>query len=123
MTLSQVHDGLANASLIFSLIIAGYGLVRYFTGRGIDASFWGVLAAGELLYVLQAVLGFLLLGGGLRPARTSVHILYGVILVLVIPALYAATRGRDGRRELLMYALLGLFMAGVSLRAMATATF
>jgi hypothetical protein len=123
MTLTQVHDGLANASLIFSLIIAGYGLLRYFMGRGIDASYWGVLASGVLLYVAQAIVGFVLLAGGLRPARTDVHILYGIILVLVIPGIYAATRGRDGRRELIMYALIGLFLAGVSLRAMATAAF
>jgi hypothetical protein len=30
-------------------------------------------------------------------------------------------RGRDGRREVLIYALIGLFMAGVSLRAIGTA--
>ena len=123
MSLSQVHDALANASLIFSLIIGVYGFFRYFRKEGINANFWGVLAAGELLYIAQGVLGMVLLAAGLRPARTSVHILYGVILVLVIPGLYAATRGRDGQRELIMYALIGLFLAGVSLRAMATADF
>jgi formate hydrogenlyase subunit 3/multisubunit Na+/H+ antiporter MnhD subunit len=123
MTLSQVHDALANASLIFSLIIGVYGFGRYFTGQGINASFWGVLASGQLLYMVQAGTGLWLMLAGFRAARMGVHILYGVILVLVLPGLYAATRGRDGRREQIMYALVGLFLAGVSLRAMATAQF
>ena len=121
MSLTQVHAAVANACLIFSLIIAGYGFLRYARRQGIDANFWGALAAGEVLFLAQAVLGLLLLAGGLRPARTAVHILYGVILALIIPGVYAMTHGRDGRREVLIYALWGLFLAGISLRAMSTA--
>lgn len=121
MSLSQIHAAIATACLIFSLIIAGYGFWRYARQQGIDASFWGALAAGELLFAAQAILGFLLLAGGLRPARSFVHILYGVVLALVLPGAYASTRGRDTRREALVYALLGLFLAGISLRAMSTA--
>jgi hypothetical protein len=120
MSLFQVHQALANASLIFSFIIAGYGFWRYIRNQGIDGSFWGVLAAGELLYIAQIVVGLLLLASGLRPARTAVHLLYGVLLVLVLPGAYTATRAADSRREALLYAAIGLFLAGISLRAMTT---
>ena len=121
MTLTDVHATLANACLLFSLIIAGYGFLLYFRRRGIDSNFWGTLAAGELLFVAQGVLGIILFAGGLRPARTLVHILYGIVLVITIPGTYAVTRGRDTRREVLIYAIIGLFLAGIALRAMFTA--
>jgi hypothetical protein len=123
MSLLQVHAAVANACLIFSLIIAGYGFWRYLRAvlPAIDGSFWGVLAAGEVLFAAQAVIGVVLLASGLRPARAAVHILYGVVLAVVLPGAYATTRGRDGRQEALMYAVIGLFLAGISLRAMTTA--
>ena len=120
MGLFQVHQALANASLIFSLIIAGYGFLRYFRGQGIDASFWGALAAGELLFLVQIGVGLLLLATGLRPARTAVHLLYGAVLVVALPFAYTSTRAADGRNEARLYALIGLFLAGISLRAMST---
>ena len=122
MSVQQIHSALANACLIFSLIIAGYGFFLYFRQRGIDSSFWGTLAAGELLFLAQGVVGILLYAGGLRVPRTWVHALYGIVLVITLPGAYALTRGRDSRSEALIYAILGLFLAGITLRAMSTAT-
>jgi hypothetical protein len=121
MTLPQIHGALANACLIFSLIIAGYGLFLYVSKRGIDANFWGVLAAGELLFLAQGVVGLVALASGLRAVRTLVHVLYGIVLVISLPGTYAITRGRDTRREAAIYAVIGLFLAGITLRAMYTA--
>jgi len=122
MNLPQIHSALANACLIFSLIIAGYGFLLYFRQRGVDSNYWGTLAAGELLFLAQGVVGVLLYAGGLRAARTLVHVLYGIVLVITLPGVYGLTRARDSRREALIYAILGLFLAGVTLRAMFTAT-
>lgn len=121
MSLTQVHGALANACLIFSLIIAGYGFLLYWRRRGVDSNYWGTLAAGELLFLAQGVLGIILFASGLRAARTLVHALYGIVLVISIPGTYALTRGRDTRREVLIYAIIGLFLAGITLRAMTTA--
>jgi hypothetical protein len=121
MGLSQVHEALATASLIFSFIIAAYGLWHYLRKRAIDGSFWGVLAAGELLYLAQIAVGLLLLAGGLRPARLAVHVLYGAVLALVLPGAYVSTRAADSYREAGLYAVIGLFLAGIALRAMTTA--
>ena len=121
MSLLQLHDGLANACVIFSLLVGGYGFWRYFRKEGVGSNYWGVLATGELLYLAQGGVGALLFLNGLRPARTAVHILYGALLMLVLPAAYAYTRGQDGRREALIYGLIGLFLTGVALRAIITA--
>ena len=120
MSLPLIHGGLATACLIFSLILAGYSFWRYFRGQGIDSSLWGVLVVGELLYLSQGVLGGLLLAQGLRTARTWIHVLYGIVMVITLPGAYAITRGRDERREAGIYGVLGLFLAGIALRAMTT---
>jgi len=122
MTLVQVHDGLSRACLLFSLIIGLYGLWRFFRQEEVGGNLWGILAAGELLYVAQGVVGVALYSLGGRPARTWVHILYGILLVITLPGAFAYLRGKDTRREALIYGLVGLFLAGVSLRAISTAT-
>jgi hypothetical protein len=122
MTLVQVHDGLSRACLLFSLIIGLYGLWRFFRQEGVGGNLWGILAAGELLYAAQGVVGVVLYALGGRPARTWVHILYGILLVITLPGAFAYLRGKDSRREALIYGLIGLFLAGVSLRAISTAT-
>lgn len=115
----QIHIGLARASVIFSLIIGVYGFWRYFRNSGVSQDYWGVLAAGEVLYLAQAVVGVIMVILGLRPGRW-VHFLYGFLSVITLPGAFAYMRGRDSRREVLIYALVGLFMAGVSLRAIST---
>ncbi len=122
MSLVQFHAGLSNACLLFSLLAAGYAFLRYFRQQGVDGGFLGVIAIGELLYLAQVVVGVLLaLGDGPRPARLWVHVLYGIVLVIMYPAAYAFTRGRDGQRELMTYAVVALFLAGIALRAVSTA--
>jgi hypothetical protein len=122
MSLVQLHAGLANACLLFSLIAAGFAFLRYFQNRGVDGGFTGVIVIGELLYLAQVVLGVVLaFSGEPRPARLWVHVLYGIVLVIMYPATYAFTRGRDGRQEVLTYGVVALFLAGIALRAVDTA--
>ena len=85
MSLPAIHGGLATACLIYSLILAGYAFWCYFRGQGIDSAMWGVLVVGEVLYLAQGVLGGLLLLQGLRAARTWIHILYGIVMVIAVP--------------------------------------
>jgi hypothetical protein len=123
MNLVLIHTGLSRASIIFSLIIGLYGLWRFLRKEGVNANFWGILAAGELLYVVQGLIGMWLYLSGLGASlpRPGIHILYGAVLVISVPGAFAYTRGRDQHREALIYGLVGLFLAGVSLRAILTA--
>lgn len=121
MSLTLLHDGLSNACLIFSLILSGYGFWTFARNQGVGGSFLGVLVMGEVLYLAQAAVGVLLVTQGQAPARGWVHYLYGVVLIIALPGLYAFVRGRDSRREAFLYALMGLFLVGISLRAVSTA--
>lgn len=123
MPLIPIHAGLANACVLFSLITAGYGFLLYFQNKGVEGGYLGVIVIGELLFLAQVIVGLVLAFSGVaRPARLWVHMLYGIVLVIMYPAAYAFTRGRDGRREVAAYAVVALFLAGISLRAIDTAS-
>lgn len=118
--LSSIHRSLSTALLLFAGISGGWGLVSYGRGRGVSPSYWGILACLELLALAQGLVGGLMLLAGEQPARL-VHILYGIVSVVTLPGVYAFTRGRDDRQATLTYALICLFLLGVSLRAASTA--
>jgi len=120
MSLNLIHNGLSNACTLFSLIIFGYGLWTFFRNQGMSGSYLGVLIVGELLFLTQLAVGVALALQGAVPARAWIHYLYGIVLVISLPGLYAFLRGRDSRREVLIYAFMGLFLAGISLRSIAT---
>lgn len=122
MSLNLIHNGLANACTLFSLIIFGYGLWAFLRNQGVSGAYLGVLIIGELLFLAQGAVGVALALQGAVAARAWIHYLYGIVLVIALPGLYAFLRGRDSRREVLVYALMGLFLAGISLRSITTGT-
>ena len=120
MTLSQIHSVLAQSMILYSLAYGLWGLYNYVRKVGPSGSYWGTLMVAELLYIAQGVAGAVLYLQGLRPAR-GVHLLYGVLALITVPAAYAYLRGQDDRRVSLVFGLVGLFLAGVALRAIGTA--
>lgn len=120
MSLSFIHANLANTMMLFMLIAGTWGVVLHFRKQGIGGNYWGILAVGELLVLAQGALGAFLWLGNARPGRMGVHILYGMVSVLALPAYYALTRGRDDRNAALAYGLLCLFLTAIALRAAAT---
>ena len=121
MTLLDLHDRLGNTALLFTAIMTIWGLWRYFRRQGIDSSYWGALVIAEILYVVQDVIGVIVYAGGaVRPLNPFMHILYGVVNVLVLPAIFFFTRGDDQRRSMLIYSLGFLFLIGIFLRLQAT---
>ena len=115
-----IHSRLSNTVLLYCLVLAFWGLWRFFRKEGVGSSFWGAVVIAEVLVLLQGGLGITLWATGLRPERGAIHILYGVVSVLSLPAVYVYTKGRDERREMLVYAVVLLFMVGISIRAITT---
>jgi len=119
-TLIFLHSRLFVTCLIFSVFIGVYGLWRWRSG-GVDGNMFGMLALGEGLYVVQAIIGVLMALNGASPARGVVHYLYGVIMIIAVPGIYLFTRGRNGKNEALLYAMMAFFLGGIAFRAMTTA--
>ena len=118
--LNETHARLANAALYYFIILALWGYWRFFRKQGLSSGFWGSVVIGEILLLLQSGLGALLLLSGSSPGR-GIHILYGVVSLLALPAVYLYTRGRQERAEMLMYSTTTLITFGLVLRAITTA--
>ncbi len=119
MSLTQIHGALANTVMYYFVILAMWGLFRFFRKEGISSNYWGALAIGEILILSQGALGLYLWIGGARPERT-LHFLYGIIGALVIPGLYLYTRGEERRQVMLVYGVSLLIAVALIIRATMT---
>ena len=124
MPLNDIHARLFITTLAYCLVMALWAFWRFFRKQGVDSSYWGALVIAEVLLVIQGALGaYLYFVLGLRPARASIHILYGVISLLSIPGAYAFTKGGDQHRDMLVYGAVLAFQCGIILRAAVTGGF
>jgi heme A synthase len=119
-TLKQLHGVLSNTAVLFFLLLGAWGLFRAFRKNGVDSSYLGALVIGELIFVLQAVLGIILAIGGGAPGRGIVHYIYGAFALVALPGLFAYMRGDDSNQAQWYYALLTVFLFGVATRAITT---
>jgi hypothetical protein len=120
MSLVDIHGRLAITILLYTTAMGVWGLVRYFRHKGVNSNYWGGLAINEILILVQGGLGIYLWISQLRPERGSVHVLYGIVTALSIPAVYVFTKGNDERREMLIYSIILLIVVVLSFRAMIT---
>lgn len=120
-TLLWLHDRIGNAAPLFMIALGILSLINYFRGYGLDGNMIGIVVVGEILMLGQVGLGLILWLSGLFPAE-MIHFLYGALTVLAFPALWVYTQGATDRRASLMWALAGLFMMGLTLRAIGTAS-
>jgi hypothetical protein len=56
----------------------------------------------------------------MRPVR-SVHLLYGALIPIMIPATYLYTRGRGTKAEIMVYGTTTIITVGFIIRAIYTA--
>src|SRR5262245_56873001 len=121
MSVPLIHGFVANAVNIFSLLIALYAALKYIRKQDLSSDFWGAVAIGEGLMVIQALLGIIMMvADGMFP-RQWVHLLYGAVAALTWPAMYTFTRGKmSPQREALVWMIVSALLFGVTLRARAT---
>ena len=116
----MLHSIISNAFRMFAIIIALWAFLHFYRQNELEGGFWGAVAIGEILIILQAIIGFILMFKGGVPAR-GVHYIYGILAVLSWPAVFAFSRGGTGRKEALYWGLVSLFLFGIATRAVMTA--
>ncbi len=124
MTLTQLHDGLANSATIFVLVLAVWALALRVLSRGLGASWYGAAVVGESMIIVQGAIGALMYiqGSGAMLPRPFIHILYGIVAVITLPGAYSYLTGiEDERLRTLIMALICFFLWGI-LRRAATVT-
>lgn len=110
-----------NAALLMSLLLAGWGLFTFFARRPLSGAYRSTLYLAEGLFIVQGLLGLLLLATAHR-LRDPLHILYGVLLVIAIPVGAGYSSGWAGRRQALVFGIMGLIMAAFTIRALMTSS-
>ena len=120
MSLVEIHNRLSGTASLFIGVLAFWSLYLRVRNRGLDGSWIGAAIIGEALIIVQGLLGGYLYLQGLGAAlpRPYMHILYGVVAVLTLPAAYSYFASiEDDRVKTLAMALVCAFLWGILQRA------
>lgn len=116
------HQYIALGARWFMLVMALWALLVSMQRRPLGWTFLGIIAASEVVIVVQALIGaYFFLGIGMRPPAWIKHLLYGGLTVFTLPVIYFYTRKeKDYRRKARIWALACLFMFGLTFRTAST---
>ncbi len=121
MSLIEIHARLTTTATLFIGFIGLWALFFRFRSRPLDASWYGAAMIGELLLVAQVLLGaYMYYGQGLSVAlpRPFMHILYGIVSVITIPAAQSYFgQLEDEKVKAVAMAAACIFLWGILLRA------
>jgi hypothetical protein len=122
-TIITIHGALSNTAWLFFLALGLWGLFRAIRGQSMGGSYLGAAFIGQMIFVMQAILGTVIwLGsgsGGMQ--RPGIHLLYGVFALVFLPFIYLSVlRGDDSNRAQWVMAFTTLFLFGIALRAIST---
>lgn len=125
MSLIEVHARLADTASLFLAVLAVWAIVNRVRTRPLDGNWYGAAVIGELLLLAQFILGWLLYfqGFGVILPRSYLHILYGAVAVIVLPAgyMYFAQLENENVKTVAM-GLICIFLWGIIQRAGYVAT-
>ena len=116
----DIHRTLSSMIQLYALALGFWGLFNFLRKQAPDGSYNGALVLGVGLFVLQGILGMVLVFTGTMPVRGGIHFLYGVCVALTLPAIFAFTRGSNTVRESFLYGAGSLFIWGLADRAVFT---
>ncbi|MYC93561.1 MAG: hypothetical protein F4X14_01195 [Caldilineaceae bacterium SB0661_bin_32] len=118
--LSDIHRGLAQTGIFFFIALGVWAVWFRIRSRPLDGSWYGAAAIGELLMIVEFLLGWVLYGQGLggNLARAFVHILYATVAVITLPAAYLyLSRLQDENVKTILFAIVCFFLMEVIIRA------
>jgi hypothetical protein len=119
-SLSDIHRGLAQTGILFFIALGVWAIWLRIRSRPLDGSWYGAAAVGEILMIVEFLLGWVLYGQGLggNLARAFVHILYATVAVITLPAAYLyLSRLQDENVKTILFAIVCFFLMEVIIRA------
>src|SRR3954452_6958678 len=119
MPVQAAHLTVGAAVVALNLIAGLWALATWRRARAVSTWLNQLLALTHTIVLLQAAFGLYLLAGNYRAAR--LHYVYGLLPVGAVAFGYPA-RTADARRNLAMFAVIALVVAGLAARAFMTGT-
>ena len=127
MPITEIHARLSDTATLFIAVIGFWALDLRIRNRPLDSSWFGAAVVAEALLIVQFLLGvYLYLGAGLGAMlpRPFMHILYGVVAILTLPAAYGYFGNlEDEKVKALAMGATALFLWGIILRASQVASY
>lgn len=121
MSFLEIHARLTNSAILFIAVVGIWAAFLRFRNQPLNASWFGAAVVGELLLVAQVVIGvYLYLGMGLGAAlpRPFLHVLYGIVAIVTLPAAYSYfSQLEDENVKTVVMAATCFFLWGILLRA------
>ena len=120
MGLIEIHDALANTAVLFVAALGIWAFGMRIVRRPLDGTWFGAAMIGELLIIAQGAIGGMLYlqGFGAALPRPFMHILYGVVAVICLPAAQSYFGNlEDENVKTLAMAATCAFLWGILLRA------
>ncbi len=124
--LITLHAGLANTAALFIGALAIWAVVQRIRSQPLGPSWYGAALIGELVLVAQVVIGVLLYFQGLGALlpRAFIHILYGVVAIITLPAAQSYFGNlEDENVKTLAMAATCIFLWGIVMRATSVAQY
>lgn len=118
--LSNIHRGLAQTGILFFIALGAWAIWLRIRSRPLEGSWYGAAAVGELLMIVEFLLGWILYSQGLGEnlSRAIVHILYAVVAVITLPAAYLyLSRLKNENVKTVLFAIVCFFLMEVIVRA------
>ena len=120
MSIVEIHHRLSSSATIFIGVLALWALYLRFRSKPLDSNWFGAAVIGEILLLAQALIGVYLysLGTGVALPRPFLHMLYGIVSIITLPAAYGYFNTlEDEQVKTLAMAAACFFLWGIILRA------
>ena len=119
MPIVLIHRGLANSASLFLAFLAIWATCAVFRARHSAAPGTALQSVAEILLVAQFVVGGILWLQGLQAGpRPWIHVLYGAVAIITLPAAYSYFgKLEDGKVQALAMTLACAFLWGIVQRA------
>ena len=120
MPIRVLHMGLANSASLFLIVLTLWAFFLFLRSRPLNSSWYGAAVVIELLLVAQGILGAILWAtqGFVVSQRPWIHILYGAVAVVSLPAAWSYfSRIEDSRTQTLAMTLVCFFLWGIVQRS------
>jgi hypothetical protein len=115
----SLHGRLATALVLYFVLVGLWGLWLGIRNTGPTPAFRGAIVIATVAAIAQGVVGVSVFAF-LRQPRESLHVLYGVALVLAMPLAASVVRDRQPRGQSVALGFAALFTAGLAIRAITT---